>query len=182
MTTAVQTLGALLEKQSASFQAQLKPFQDFMAAQGKKPEEGAKNILGTFPWQESLGQSIAKWASAPKPGEAILFRKDGSYQLVPATAVMAQGGLLAAIENPLNSFYPTIPVGSITVGAITGLVVGEVIDGLFAPKTTAGKTNLANVAVKAGGVIALATWGPKLMGRSGNLIAIGILGAQVIAD
>ena len=91
-------------------------------------------------------------------------------------------GALSVIENPVNNFWPTLPLGSVLVGGVTGIVVGNVLDAVMAPKTLDGKVNFTNVAVKAGAMVVLSMYGGKVMSGTGVLIAIGILGAQIVGD
>ena len=176
----MKNVGAVLDKTREDLFAALKPLQEHMAEQKKGVP--AANPLSDLPWQVSLNQSASKWLAAPKADQAIVLQKDGSYKLVTGTAAMGAGGLLGIIENPLNGFWPAVPIGSILVGGFTGVLAGELIDAFFPPRTSTGGVNITNVAVKGGGILLLTMWGPMLMSRTGSTIAIAILGVQMLSD
>lgn len=174
--TAAQNLGQVLD-------ARLKPLEEFLAAQKSTPGTPS-TPLSLLPWQASMHQHLAAYKEGPRPDQVITMHSDGSYKIVPAMSVGmgAGGGALTVIENPLNGFFPNIPIGSIVVGSVVGITLAELVDGLVPPRAAGGKMNMTNIAVKSGAIVALATFGPKLMTKTGTVIAIGLLGAQVLAD
>lgn len=100
------------------------------------------------------------------------------------TAEMAQA-ILAPYERQL--VVNGIPVGSIVVGGVTGVVAAEVINGLvdrYAADSTVDdlKPNFANVAWKAGAIFGLQFFGQRVMSRSGVLTAQAVIAAQVFTD
>jgi len=174
------TLGEALQQHNTALLAQLKPLQEFLAERQKEKEVSP---LAALPWQVQMSKGTSSWPEGPKPGQGIVVMRDGSYKLVPAAAIMGQGGgLLGAIEQPVNAIWPALPLGSIAVGAVVGITVGELIDGFIPPKSATGGVNMVNVVAKGGGILALTMFGPQLMSKTGTIIAVGLLGAQLLAD
>ena len=181
------TVGGVLEKHKADILAQLEPISKFMAAQAAQAAQDkaahdklkTANPLADMPWHSAL----SKLPEAPKPGQSILMNQDGTFKILPKTAIMgAGGGLLGVIEQPVNSFWPTLPLGSVVVGGLVGMTLGELIDGFVPPKDALGKTSMTNVIVKAVGMIGLSMYGSMIMSKTGVVISIGLLGAQLLAD
>lgn len=168
-----------------------------VAELGQSIAAGIEPLLLKYKAEPVTGKPIPEWAvnlaqvigaTGPTPKQAIVVKRDGSYSLVPASAVMGAGGLLGVVETPVNSFWPTLPLGSIAVGVVTGLLLGELIDGFLPPRgiptvlEPLGPLNMANVAVKGIAVVGLGMYGGMLMSRTGALIAGGLLIAQLLAD
>ena len=172
------TIAEALALQKVDILNQLKPLQDFLAAQQK----GADPKPAAPSWQAKFNQATASWLEGPKQGQVIASKKDGSYELLQAGAAMGAGGLLGVIERPINSLWPAIPLGSIAVGAVSGMFLGELIDGFLPPRTSADKIDWTNVAVKAGTAVALALYGNRLMSGTATFVAVGLLASQVLAD
>ena len=132
-----------------------------------------------------------KWASglpqAPTHTEIIEVHQDNSYSLLPRAEVdrivnMQRAGILSPIEGALNPLVPRVPLGSIAVGSTFGLIIGEIVDGLVPGTTGEGNMNVMNIFAKtlaAGGVF---YFGGQLFSRQAALFAVGVLGAQVLAD
>ena len=143
------------------------------------------------PIMASLRQHIEAHG-VPESGELLRREENGSWARASLSdhveqqveARMAMGGLLTAVETPLNGVFPgiNVPFGSILVGGTTGIVLGELIDGLVAPLNDAGNVNPANVAVKIGVMVGVGALGKHLMTKTGVIVAVGVLGAQLFAD
>ena len=158
-------------------------FQKALAPMKQSYQANADGPAGAVPaWKTAVLNSINGWDSQPKHGQVVEFQKDGTLKFLPAGAIMGQGGFLGAVEGPINNVWPTIPFGSIAVGGSVGRTVGELLDGLVPPRTADGKVNFANIAGKGGGMLVLSMWGSKLMSRTGVIIAVAMLGMQVLTD
>lgn len=154
----------------------------------------AEPAPATQSWTDLLHAGIAG-----KPGDAIWFDRVGKPVLTTKMGIIGMsGGLLEAVERPLNGIIPNLHLGSVLVGGATGLVIGEIIDAYQLPKIPrldAAKNpvldkngqpimdmNITNLAIKGGAMFLLGMLGPKLMGGTGVIVAVGILGAQIVAD
>lgn len=137
-------------------------------------------------------RDLSAWGQKVSPGASwdyIQKRPSGEYAFLRQGDILKnqwtvelREGFLAPIERSLNSAFPMVPLGSIAFGTTLGIVAGEVIDGLVAPRTAIGTINMANLATKLilGGIIV--TLGKSIMTPVGALFAVGILGGQVLAD
>jgi len=137
-------------------------------------------------WQQAL-DGIEDGIS---PGALLVLGQDHTWSS-PTSSLMkglgmdmgAAGGWLNAIESPLNRIeIGPLPLGTIVIGGATGLIIGELVDQFFAPRTAAGGINYINLGVKAGAIFALGMFGRQLMSTGSVLLAAGIMGAQIIAD
>lgn len=184
------TIAEALAAQRADVFAALKPLQEYVAAQQKSGEVDLKgkpgNPPGALPWQVTLNQDATKWLEPPKPGQIIVPQKDGTFKLLPATAAMGAsmgaGGFLEMIERPINNLWPALPLGSLVVGAVVGITVGELVDAFVMPVGIDGRVNFVNVAVKGGAIVGLVMFGSTLMSGTAKIVSIGLLGAQILSD
>lgn len=105
------------------------------------------------------------------------------------TAEVGARPILGALTDPLDKIkvFKGIPVGSVLLGAGLGVVINETINGLqprrvpaTAPETGL-KINGANIAYKAGVVVALTTVGNKVLPKEAVVSAVTVIGADVLA-
>ena len=179
MLTLAETLAAFRTEQDALF-----------AKHGLAPQGSGGPVLQMAqdpPPQDALYIRQIREIMGEKPniasGEALMLNDQGAMTLLPASAVMSmRGGLLSIVEDPLNKALPKFHLGSVLVGGVVGMVLGGVVDGVVNPRNADGSINFANVALKAGSILALGMWGGKLMGTPGQIVAIGVIGIQVLID
>lgn len=119
-------------------------------------------------------------ASAPDGSYAVRSRAEiaGEEQVAELHAA-ALGGLANQLDNAIGT---GVPWGSVLVGAVPGLIVGEVIDGIWSPVNDDGNRNLANIGVKVAVAAAGAKWGGQLVGRTASKFFAGALILQIVAD
>jgi len=91
----------------------------------------------------------------------------------------ALGGTLGALDN-IGGLG--IPFGSVLRGAIPGVIVGEVIDGLMSPKTSTGQVNWLNPAAKIGAGWIGVQYGRGFLGTTGALFFAGTLALQALSQ
>lgn len=127
-------------------------------------------------WNESLD---TRFAAFSQTFQALLPQASGPQE-VPLMVPMAQG-LLAPIEKAIPKIGG-VELGSIGIGGITGLILGEVIDGFVPPDDEEGNTNMANILAKSAGAFIVATQGKRLMSPTAANFAAGILVIQVLRD
>lgn len=173
-----ETLGTKLSQQIADA---LKPATDQDAEMSQDPPEPDKELTAALEQLRSAGED-----------QVLMFKKDGGkFALDLLTSPEAQarleqtagmGQLLSPIERAINPLVPNLPVGSLAVGAITGLVLGEVIDGFVSTQTESGDINFANLIIKGVAAIGLVTVGNQLMSKQATLAGAAILTAQILAD
>lgn len=126
--------------------------------------------LGVIMAKDDAGRHI--FESLTSPEAKVRFEK---------TAQMS-AGILSPIERAVNPLVPNVPVGSLALGAFSGLLIGEVIDG-FTPATgDSGEINFANVAVKGVAAVVLITMGKPLFSNTAAQAGAAILVAQILAD
>lgn len=111
-----------------------------------------------------------------KPGEQ--FTRDDKGHLVP---VVTLGGLLSPIEKPLSGLsFGGLPVGSIALGGATGVLITEVINGLFDPAGATSKTT--NLGAKVGAIFLLSMVGTKVFSKQATASAATVITAQVLSQ
>jgi len=99
------------------------------------------------------------------------------------TAPLHQVGVLGGLVDTMDSVGGLgIPFGSVLVGAIPGVVVGEVIDGLVSSKTATGQVNWINPAVKIGAGWVGVQYGRGLIGNTGAMFFAGTLALQALSQ
>ena len=116
-----------------------------------------------------------------RPVKADLI--DGRYHANQAS--MKAPGIAGILESGDNFRIPFLdlklgPVVSAGVGIFGGTVVFNVVDSLVAPKDAQGKNSLMNLGAQTLAAGALATWGPKYVGKTAayfmsGTIAVGLL-------
>ena len=139
----------------------------------------------------------------PQPGDdqVVTMGQDGSYELADRSEIALEQieaemrqAITAPIESSFNGFVTGLPIGSIGVGGTTGLVVGEVVDGLVSVhKLDANgalvlnadgnpELNFANPIVKGVLAVGLSQFGGQVMSKQATLFAVGVLGVQILTD
>lgn len=98
-----------------------------------------------------------------------------------AIAEMGQG-ILVQLEKPFNNLVPNVKMGSIVLGGVGGLLVGEVLDGFITPRTDEDKTNPTNVIAKVAVAVGFASFGNKIATQQAANAAAVVLVTQVAAD
>ena len=143
------------------------------------------------PLMASLEQFIeARRGQMPGEGQVIEYQPDGSFitrtrQEIAAENLKAEmkatnfGSIAADLDG---AFGQNVPWGSVLVGAVPGVFVGEVIDGLVSPLNDLGETNYTNVVVKVAVAVAGASFGKQLIGNRAAMFFAGSLLVQVLAD
>ena len=151
-----------------------------MAQDDPKPAPG---------WSADLLKFAQELPGKPKETTVIEMLPEGGYRLMDRGDIVRETiaadmrqGILGPIEAAVNPVFPAIPLGSIAVGGLVGLIAGEVIDGVVSPTTDEGGVNPANIGVKV--VVAGGLWfvGRRAMSKQAVLFGITVLGIQVLAD
>ena len=140
---------------------------------------------------------LSQWAQAnekPSDKNILELAQDGKMRWLSSADVQRESimaemrrGFLAPVEEPVNRFVKGIPLGSMAVGTIVGLITGELVDGFVSQTKVDEKTgktvvNMNNIITKvvAGAAIWFASkW---VMTPMAALFAIGILVAEILAD
>jgi len=171
---------------------------------------GLDTAIARVDWDDVLKGTIAKMAQdPPAPSETGLARlnewatargdrplgddelihltRDGGVETFTALevrehAVMRQAGVIGAALTFDEFGGLGIPFGSVLLGGIPGIIVGDVIDGLVSPQGTDGNVNLANVISKAGIAAAGAFFLPRWIGNRPAMFFAGALVVQVLSD
>ena len=174
-----ETLGAKLSKQ---IEDALKPVTD-------KPATTAKD---DSPEADATMTATLEQLKNASEDQVLMFTKDGgknAFDMLTSHEAQARleqkasmTQLLSPIERAINPLVPNLPLGSLAVGAITGLILGELVDGFVSTDSPTGGTNFANLAVKGGVAIALVTVGSQLMSKQAAMAGAAILTAQILAD
>lgn len=121
--------------------------------------------------------------AVPQDDEVQVLKKS---DFAPAQMEQGLGSLTAGLDRSIPF---DIPLASILVGGLGGLVVGDVIDGFAPPRGADGKLNFVNVGVKA--LAVAAAFHPRLGRRYfgdkpsmvlGVVLAIGLLGDLLPLD
>ena len=109
---------------------------------------------------------VRSYTESHKPAETVV-------------AKMAEAGIASGLDNigGLN-----IPFGSVFIGAIPGVIVAELIDGVVSPRTSSGGLNWINPVAKGVAAWAGAQYGRKLMGRDGSMFFAGTLGLSILTQ
>lgn len=158
-------------------------FKDILDGYSTKPDStsGGSSELA-LNWGQTIGLS-----SQPTPEQVIKVATDGTPHLLSSAdywkehqSIQMRQGLLSPIERTLNPLIPSLPLGSIAVGGIVGIVLDELIDGFFPPLTSTGSINMVNVAIKGGAAFLLTMLAKPLMSTQAIIIASGVLGLRVL--
>jgi len=99
-----------------------------------------------------IGNAVEQ-GQKPKEGQVLQMDSEGNVKTVDLSqesVTQEQGAVASIASKGDNMFGLGIPWGSVMVGAVPGIFVGDLIDGFVSPTTEEGKTNIANIGVKVG--------------------------------
>ena len=144
--------------------------------------------------QDPVLASLAQWAGEqsdpPVTGQIIDYRPDGSFgvrsrQEIAREVEAAEMNMvsLSRVAGQLGgALGADIPWGAVAVGAVPGVIVGEVIDGISANLDSAGNPNPTNIVLKAGAAFIAVNFGKQFLGKRPSQFFAGALLVQVLAD
>lgn len=175
--------------------------EEFLSAMGSKfpslalaPKDDDDDKPKEHQYPDAATLGLATWADAQdnalKP-DSVLVQQDGKWITATPDSIYdgihdarMERGLLGAIETPINRATRqfNVDVGSVLVGGVSGLVLGEVIDGFVSPQSDTGGVNFANVLAKGIGIAGFTMFGKQLMSPAGVAAGVTILSLQVLAD
>ena len=146
------------------------------------------------PPQDPVLASLAQWAgsqeNAPAHGQVIEYLPDGSFgmrsrQEIAQEVEKAEMNMvsLSRIAGQLDgSLGADIPWGAVAIGAVPGVILGEVIDGLSPPVNAEGGVNATNIVLKGVSAFAAVQFGKGLLGKRPSQFFAGALLVQILAD
>lgn len=122
------------------------------------------------------GEAGAKtYAEAHKPAEPETAPQK------PESAPAEQPAMVGSAVDSLDNIGGLgIPFGSVLIGVIPGVVVGEVLDGAISPLNKKGDLNWMNPAAKIGVAYLGIQYGSKLIGHTGAMFFAGSLVMQAL--
>ncbi len=136
-------------------------------------------------WQPSLPGPDPQ----PSPGPSVqaamgqaLSPADGSAAEEQYMAQMGLRQLTGPVERPLNGLLPNFQLGSVVIGGATGLIAGELVDGIVAPGQPGASISWGNLALKGATALGLAYYGKNIMSQRAAQFAAGVLVLQMVAD
>lgn len=115
-------------------------------------------------------------AAHPAPEPAVTSPKTNPE------APMSQGMLEGTVRTLDSLGGLNIPFGSVLVGAIPGVIAGDVIDGLVPPRTATGEVNWLNPGLKAGAAWIGVQYGRAFLGSTGAMFFAGTLALQAMSQ
>ena len=135
---------------------------------------------------------LAQWASdqAGKVTDSLIRLEGDSVRVVDASDIAFEHAeaqlsqaILGPVERTLNPMVPGINIGTVATGGLTGLLIGELVDGLV-PASGSGVMGGqgANIVAKAVAIFALTSFKQPLLSKQAAGFAGGILALQVAAD
>lgn len=128
---------------------------------------------------EALSKRSAAEASQSVFDKLIARMREEKANPAPTTPA-EQRGMLGNIVGTLDTVGGLdIPFGSVLVGAIPAVVVGELVDGFVPPKTATGAINWMNVGVKIAAAIGGVQVGRQFMGPRATTFFTGVLALQM---
>ncbi len=159
-------------------------------AKGAPEPKPTADVGQESPFITAMNEALAKAGGELAHDQVVVVGQDGIPSISTAVQVaddirMAELGATAigAFATNIDQAAPlNIPAGSILVGGLSGIVAGEVIDGLVAPKGADGGVSANNILVKLGAIAVITTQGKKLMGQKSANFAVAALGVQVVSD
>lgn len=135
-------------------------------------DPAAKALAEWLPTQHIPDGSLIDM-NQDRPGE---FSMVTPLQIIErAQAVEMGASFTGVIENPLNRVIPNVRLGEIAVGGFSGLLIGELIDGLVTDRNT-------NVVIKSVTAVALASMRAVVVSKGAMTFAAGVLLVQVLSD
>lgn len=165
------TRGQIQDWVSESVEAAFAPFKEARKAEALAGKVAAKQDDPHPSFIDLYGVTIDG-----KPVKAELI--NGQYQVSKAS--MKTPGIAGLLETADDVKLPFLnlklgPIGSAVGGVFVGSVVHNLVDKVVSPIKDDGKKNYLNLGAQALAAGALATWGPKYVGKTAAYFASGAL-------
>jgi len=120
----------------------------------------------------------------PEQGQTLQIDSQGNVKTVDLSqeVTQEQSAVASIASKGDNMLGLGIPWGSVMVGAVPGIFVGDLIDGFVSPTTEEGGTNIANIGVKVGVGAAGTMYLSRYIGATPAKWFAGALVVQVASD